>query len=185
MLAAGGDVSWHRRRPHSASPALQLLYHSFTTDVPLPSSYFTIIPHPLASPCSSVKTAILYDIHPATFSLPDPLPFYLHVTSTGTFSFKPLRVQQDMYLQEALELFTEHIIEHLHSYTLCQILEDLHSSRNFSFGVLSSCWHPEYLFCRGKLNDLLFQRLTDHSNSPPQSSTYSWSRELEIEINFS
>ena len=34
MLAAGGDVSWHRRRPHSASPAaVQLLYHSFTTDV--------------------------------------------------------------------------------------------------------------------------------------------------------
>ena len=80
----------------------------------LPSSYFTIIPHPLASPCSSVKTAILYDIHPATFSLPDPLPFYLHVTSTGTFSFKPWRVQQDMCLWETLELFTEHIIEHLY-----------------------------------------------------------------------
>ena len=26
--------------------------------------------------------------------------------------------------------------------------------------------------------------MTDHSNSPPQSSTYSWSREVEIEINF-
>ena len=171
----------------AAPTLLPLLYNFYLyhwCSKALPSSYFTIIPHPLASPCSSVKTAILYDIHPATFSLPDPLPFYLHVTSTGTFSFKPWRVQQDMCLWETLELFTEHIIEHLYSYTLCPILEDLHSSRNFSFGVLSSCWHPEYLFCRGKLNDLLFQRLTDHSNSPPQSSTYSWSRELEIEINF-
>ena len=57
--------------------------------------------------------------------------------------------------------------------------------KNFPIYVIFGRWHPEYLFCLGgKLNDLLFQRLTDHSNSPPQSSTYSWSRELEIEINF-
>ena len=54
----------------------------------------------------------------------------------------------------------------------------------FGFACVWFGFGQEYLFCRWKLNDLLFQRLTDHSNSTPQSSTYSWSRELESEINF-
>ena len=99
MLAAGGDVSWHRRRPHS------------------------------------------------TFPLPPDTP-----------------------LQDFCIFFRRFV-----NIYLCCI---------FGFSCVWFGFGQEYLFCRWKLNDLLFQRLTDHSNSTPQSSTYSWSRELESEINF-
>ena len=99
MLAAGGDVSWHRRRPHS------------------------------------------------TFPLPPDTP-----------------------LQDFCIFFRRFV-----NIDLCCI---------FGFSCVWFGFGQEYLFCRWKLNYLLFQRLTDHSNSTPQSSTYSWSRELESEINF-
>ena len=67
-------------------------------------------------------------------------------------------------------------------YFFCDL--QIHLCCNFGFGCVWFGFGQEYLFRRWKLNDLLFQRLTDHSNSTPQSSTYSWSRELESEINF-